>query len=184
MTHGFKKYFVFNNAQPIHQAERLTTPTNIPTEREIKMKFITIAPVLVVVLFTANAYAICEVGSKTVFSCMTAKGKQIEVCDAGKTIEYSFGKPKVKPEIVVKVPRKDVSTSQWDGMGRYISYSVNIPNGSTTYNVFWATDKLTEEHAVEAGVNVETNNKLLATVNCSGKNIKQNLEGIDLKAAE
>ena len=144
----------------------------------------TVIPIVAVILFTQSAYAKCEGGSKTVFSCVTTKGKQIEVCDDGKTIEYSFGKPKGKSEIVVKVPRSHASTSQWDGMGRYVSYSVDIPNGNTTYNVFWGVDRLTDEHAIEAGVNVVIKNKTAATVKCSGKNIEQGIEGIDLKPTE
>ncbi len=148
------------------------------------MKFIAIIPTIAAVLFASSSYAKCEGGSKTVFFCMTAKGKQIEVCDAGKTIEYSFGKPQGKPEIIVKIPRKQASTSQWAGMGRYMSYAVDIPKGNTTYNVFWGADRLTDEHAIEAGVNVVINNKMEATVKCSGKNIEQDLEGIDLKPTE
>jgi hypothetical protein len=152
------------------------------------MKAVTIikaASIISAVLFAQIAFAKCESGSKTVFSCLTAKGKQIEVCDAGKTIEYSFGKPKGKPEIVIKVPRSEASTSQWNGIGRYQSYSVDIPNGNTTYNIFWSLYRLNnDQHAIEAGVNVIINNKQAATVKCSGGNIEQNLEGIDLKTAE
>lgn len=144
----------------------------------------TVISVIAVVLFAQNAFAKCEGGSKTVFSCLTTKGKQIEVCDAGETMEYSFGKPKGKPEIVVKIPRSQASTSQWNGMGRYMSYSVDIPNGNTTYNVFWGVDRLTDEHAIEAGVNVLISNKMAATVKCSGKKIEQDMEGIDLKPTE
>ena len=131
------------------------------------------------------ALADCETGSKTVFSCVTGKGKVIEVCDSVKTIDYSFGKPKSKPEIVVRVPRNEASTTQWQGIGRYESYSVEIPNGKTLYSVFWSADKLSETHAVEAGVNVEVNQNLVATVKCAGeKHITQHIEGLNLKATE
>lgn len=131
------------------------------------------------------AIAACENGSKIIFSCLTAKGKVIEVCDAGKTIDYSFGKPKAKPEIIVRAPRSEASTFQWQGVGRYISYTVEVPNGNTVYSVFWGADRLTEKHAIEAGVNVEVNKQLAATVKCSGeKHIIQNIEGIDLKPVE
>lgn len=131
-----------------------------------------------------SAYANCEGGNKTVFSCMTDKGKQIKVCDAGKTIEYSFGKLHESSDIVVKVPRSEASTSQWAGIGRDESYSVDIPNGSTIYNVFSSIDRLMENHPVEAGVNVVIKNKVVATVKCSGNDIVNNLEGIDLKHTE
>lgn len=147
------------------------------------MKYFIVVPV-VAVLFATNVYAKCDAGSKTLFFCSTQKGKQIEVCDAGKTISYSFGKSKTKPEIVVTVPRNQASTSQWSGMGRYMNYSVDIPNGKTTYSVFHAVDKLTEEHGIEAGVNVIINNKNAATVKCVEKGMINNLEGVDLKASE
>lgn len=135
----------------------------------------------IAILLSPTVQAKCEKGAKTLFSCLTVKGKQIEVCDAGKNISYSFGRPHVKPEIVVNVLREQASTSQWDGVGRYLSYAVDIPNGETVYNVFFATDRLSNEHSIEAGVNVLTKNNLVATVNCSGKNITNNLEGVALK---
>lgn len=135
-------------------------------------------------LLSSGAFAQCEGGSKTLFSCSTTKGKQIELCDATKTIDYSFGKPNEKPEIVVKAPRNQASTSQWAGIGRYISYSVDVPNGNTTYSVFFSTDKNADAHPIEAGVNVSIKNKLVATVKCMEKGIVNNLEGVDLKPTE
>jgi hypothetical protein len=131
-------------------------------------------------VFTPNAFAKCAAGTKTIFSCTTAKGKLIEVCDAGKTITYSFGNPQTTPEIALNVPRDKATTFQWAGIGRYLSYSVDIPNGATTYSVFISMDRLTEAHAMEAGVNVFEEGKLLATVKCSGKKMVNNLEGVDL----
>jgi len=146
------------------------------------MKIIAIASVLAV-LCASNVDASC-VGSKTLFFCNTVKGKQIEVCDAGDTIHYSFGKSGQKPEIAIKVPRDKASTYQWAGVGRSESYAVDIPNGKATYNVFWGVDRLTEEHAIEAGVNVLINNKLVTTVNCVEKGIINNIEGVNLKPTE
>ena len=132
-----------------------------------------------------NAVAACEKGSTTVFSCVTGKGKIIEVCDSKKTIDYSFGKPSEKPDLALKVPRESASTTQWNGMGRWISYSVEIPNGNTVYSVFWGADRLSEKHEIEAGINVEINKKHAATVKCVGENkITQNIEGIDLRPSE
>ncbi|SFI24164.1 hypothetical protein SAMN04515618_114134 [Collimonas sp. OK307] len=135
-------------------------------------------------MFSSFAYAKCEGGSKTLFSCSAKSGKQIEVCDAGSTISYSFGKPQSKPDIALAVPRKFASTSQYQGIGRDMTYSVDIPNGNTTYSVFFSSDKL-GDHNIESGVNVSIDNKPVATVNCSGgKDIVNNLEGVDLKPSE
>jgi len=115
------------------------------------MKFNLPALCVVACLAPAAAFAKCDKDVKTVFSCQTAKGKVIEVCDAGKTISYSFGLPTAKPEIVVTVPRAQASTSQWEGVGRYMSYSVNIPNGNGVYSVYWAADRMSDKHGIEAG---------------------------------
>ena len=131
-------------------------------------------------LLSPSAYAACAAGSETLFTCTTAKGKVIEVCDAGKTITYSFGSRQTKPEIALSVPRDKATTYQWEGIGRYMSYAVDIPNGSTTYSVFMGMDRLSEAHAVEAGVHVLNNGKLLATVNCTDKSLVGNLEGVKL----
>ena len=131
------------------------------------------------------AHAACGAGEKTVFSCMTQAGKQIQVCDAGRTIDYSFGRPNAKPEIVVRAPRDAASTFQWQGVGRNISYTVEIPNGDTKYIVFWSADRLSERHPIEAGVGVDRNGARLATGRCiDNKQLVQAIEGIDLKKSE
>lgn len=141
--------------------------------------------ILLALSITSSASAECDKGSTTVFSCLAAKGKLIQVCDSGKTIDYSFGKPNLPSELIVHASRSEVSTFQWKGFGRYISYAVEVPNGDTTYNVFWGMDRLTDEHSIDAGVMVEVNNKYVATVKCVGeKNIVQNIEGINLKPVD
>ncbi len=132
------------------------------------------------IMLSPSAHAACAPGSETLFACTTAKGKVIEVCDAGKTITYSFGSRQSKPEIALSVPRDKATTYQWEGIGRYMSYAVDIPNGSTTYSVFMGMDRMSEAHAVEAGVQVLNNGRLLATVNCVDKNLVGNLEGVKL----
>ena len=146
------------------------------------MKIIVILP-MIAAFFTTSVYAKCE-GGKTLFSCTTTKGKKIEVCDLEKTIAYSFGNAQGKAEIAIKAQRDQVSTSQWAGVGRAESYAVDIPNDKATYNVFWSVDRLTEDHAIEAGVNVFINKALVTTVNCSGKDVVSDLEGVKLKPTE
>ena len=139
----------------------------------------------ILLILPLSAQAACQSAQQTLFSCMTATGKRIQLCDQQQFLEYSFGKPSLKPEIVVQVPRSAASTSQWPGVGRWMSYSVEIPNGKTVYSVFWGVDRLSEEHGIEAGVNVEVNGKHAATVKCGEEStIIQNMEGVDLKATE
>lgn len=132
---------------------------------------------------TIPAHADCTKESKPIFSCLTGKGKRIEVCDSRKTISYSFGKPKAKPEIVVAVPRNAASTTQHH-RGSNMHFTVSVPNGDTTYSVFWGVDDAASESSpIEAGVYVEINNKHVATVACV-KDIYHDMEGIDLKESE
>jgi hypothetical protein len=129
----------------------------------------------------SNAAPRCTEPEQLLFSCVVQKsGKHIELCDTGATIRYQFGKPKAVPDIVLSVPRKQATTSQWKGIGRYISYAVDIPNGNTVYSVFFSVDRLTDSHAIEAGVNVRVDEKLLATVKCVENSIVNNLEGVNL----
>ncbi len=130
-------------------------------------------------------HAACAKDTTTFFSCLTGQGKRIQVCDAGKVIAYSFGHPNAKPEIVVLAPRDHASTYQWRGVGRAVHYSVNVPNGDTTYRVFWSLDRLAQTPRIEAGAEVEVGRKRVATVHCVGeKPIVQKIEGIQLKPSE
>lgn len=148
------------------------------------MKFAPLALLLTAGIFATSAHANCERGTKTLFSCSVQKsGKVVEVCDAGKTIQYSFGKPGAKPEMALAVPRSQASTFQWDGIGRTMPYSVNIPNGSGEYRVYYAVTKAPDE-AVEGGINVFSKGKQIATVQCVPASITSHLEGLELKRAD
>lgn len=145
--------------------------------------------VLLWLLNPASAVAECGGGGKTIFRCKTVNAKRIEVCDAGKTLVYAFGKPKAKPEIVLRVAKDRASTTQWQGFGRYMAYSVEIPNGKTLYSVYWGVDKLLEGDdkppAIEAGVTVTVNRQTVATIRCDDDgSIVQEIEGIPLKPTE
>ena len=130
---------------------------------------------------TGAAMAACPSDDRVVFSCVTKKAKLSEVCDLDQQLSYSFG-PAGKPELALRVPRAQASTRQWEGMGRTISYSVDIPNGKTTYSVFWAADRMDENADISAGVEVIINGKSAATVSCNPKkDIVQNIEGIKLR---
>jgi hypothetical protein len=124
----------------------------------------------------SNAFALCANGSKTVFSCSTVKEKKIEVCENKGLIEYSFGNPMARPEMVVRVPRAWVNTSQWDAGLRWSFHSVDIPNGATTYNVFWGNDQKSAKASQEGGVNVVTGDTVTTTVLCAPQTIVQALD--------
>jgi len=128
------------------------------------------------------AHAACADGAKEVFFCEASRGRIIQVCDAATTIEYTFGKPQ-KPDIVLAADRNTVTTRQWEGMGP-MSYDVRVPNGNTTYTVFWSFDR-DPSHEPDAGVAVEVNQKHVATVQClPTKPIRNGMEDINLPRSE
>lgn len=131
-------------------------------------------------LCVVPAFATCDGGAKTLFSCDTKAGKKIEVCDRGSNIGYAFGRPSAPPEIALNVPRAKATTFQWEGMGRYESYTVNVPNGNTTYSVFWSRDKNSPRQTIESGVHVLVGGKEVATVQCVPAGVVNKLEGVDL----
>lgn len=140
---------------------------------------------IVLFFFSAHVFAKCEKGTKTIFSCKVKKsGKLLEVCDANKNIQYSFGKPNKKPELSLSIPRNKASTYQWNGIGSHYNYSVFIPNDKVVYEVFWSANRMSEEHEISAGVLVNKKEKILATIYCINKTIINNMEGVTLKPVD
>ena len=135
---------------------------------------------LAVAACSHSLFAACPSQTKTIFMCTTTNNKVIQVCDAGNTISYSFGKANATPELAIAVPRNKVTTYQWEGFGRYENYAINIPNGKTIYRVNESLDKMSQQYT--AGVEVSNNDKLLATVECAAnKKITSKIQGIKLR---
>ena len=135
---------------------------------------------LAVAAYSHSLFAGCPSQTKTIFMCTTTNNKVIQVCDAGNTISYSFGKANATPELAIAVPRNKVTTYQWEGFGRYENYAINIPNGKTIYRVNESLDKMSQQYT--AGVEVSNNDKLLATVECAAnKKITSKIQGIKLR---
>ncbi|TQR65934.1 hypothetical protein [Acinetobacter sp. RF14B] len=133
--------------------------------------------------FSVGAWANCPTKTQTIFQCITTNNKTIQVCDAGKNIKYSFGKINQAPELAVAVLRNKVTTYQWEGIGRYENYSVNIPNGNHLYRVFSSIDKINQSHS--AGVEISRSGDLITTVDCApSKKIINNLIGVELQSED
>lgn len=80
------------------------------------------------------------------FSCTTAKGKPVEVCQAADTVNYRFAQ-----EMEVKVPTGDLKWQRDSGTGGG-SDDLHFPNGSTIYQVniasYWDSGSAEEGAAV------------------------------------
>lgn len=127
------------------------------------------------------AYADCNRGATQLFSCTIQKnGKRVELCDAGATIQYTFGKPGMNPEMALSVPRSQASTYQWEGFGRSMTYSVTVPNGATEYEVYSTTDKHSRSED-RAGIYVNQRGNQIAELVCVQSTVYNNMEGVKLK---
>lgn len=119
------------------------------------------AAVVVILHFASNSYAVC---SKTVFSCYTKNGKQIEVCDTGNSFEYSFGRA-ANIEKNIKQPKSgsylDISATAGYGCS-----SIEFPSGNTLYTVSSCPDKFGNQ---AGGVEVKSNGKRVAEILCDDK---------------
>ncbi len=126
---------------------------------------------------TVNAF---EEAGRILFQCATEDGKEILLRDRRRVIDYSFGRPGQTPELSLSVPRAEATTYQWQGMGRWITYSVTVPIGTTKYTVFTSADRIDDAHQLDAGVVVHVGNDEIARVRCI-EPIRHELEGVDLK---
>lgn len=126
------------------------------------------------------ALAACPSGQKTLFACSTTNDKQVQVCDAGRSIGYTFGRPGRAPELALDVPRNRASTYQWPGTGRTTTYSLSVPNGDTTYTVYSTFDRLADTLDFQHGIQVEVRGQQVANLHCREPGLIDNLEGVDL----
>ena len=132
----------------------------------------------------AQAQATCPAGQDTLFACTTRNGKRVQVCDAGETINYRFGRPGKPPEMSLDVPRERASTWQWPGVGRTTTYSVILPSGDKSYTVYSSFDRLADKLEFEYGIHVQVRGRQVANLLCRADDVIDNLEGVDLPAAE
>jgi hypothetical protein len=114
------------------------------------------------ILATTSAFANCGT-QQTLFNCTTSKGKQIEVCDAGSVIQYSFGRLGKKPELALSMKRDEIRSNEVDWKGVALR-NVQFTNGEYIYNVNSSEDRA---HSV-AGVQVYTKKGVIADIKCAG----------------
>lgn len=122
---------------------------------KIEKRHLLLAPLLLALL-PAGAMSTCPPpGQNILIACTTCYGKQVQVCDAVRTIGYTFGRPGRAPELTLNVPRQQASTSHWPGAGRTTTYWVSLPNGNATYTVYSTFELLADTLDFQQGIQVE-----------------------------
>lgn len=120
-----------------------------------------------------------------VFFCRTRSSKTVLVEDLGHSIRYQYRSAAGANELDIFVPREQVTTSQWDGSTRAMTYAVNIPNGNARYSVYWTAQRSPDAgQPVEAGVHAFIDGRQVADVACDPDSVSQRIEGIALTHAD
>jgi hypothetical protein len=120
-------------------------------------------------LVAAPVSAVSE--GKILFFCKAAKGKEIKLVNTGKGIEYSFGLPNQKSDILVSVPYEKVLYASLGG-AQSTDNQVSIPNGKTFYVVYsydYARGCGKCKSDFGHGVIVSKESKKIADVECDRK---------------
>ena len=82
----------------------------------------------------------CDAGEQLVFSCTTAHGKQVEVCQAPQSINYAFGAPNKPAELRLSKANEAFVWEHDEGVSSGIEDDLNFDNGSTRYLITHVAD--------------------------------------------
>ncbi|MBD8900190.1 hypothetical protein [Rhodanobacter sp. DHG33] len=129
----------------------------------------------------ASLPAVAYAHPDIIFSCTTTTGKKVEVHDSGDAVSYRLLDRKGMDELAFSVPRSAASTYQWDGIGKDMIYSVQIPRGDIVYEVFQDADKVSQQ--VRSGIIVTIHGKTAAQLACKQETVINNMEGVALRPA-
>jgi hypothetical protein len=112
-------------------------------------------------LIPLPAFADCA--GETLVNCLI-NGNQLEVCNNGDLLTYSYGPPGA-PELQLASKPEEAFTP-WDGMGRTEWEAITFSNKAATYEVVFSIDKMDESAGPEWGVVVEEGGEILANLTC------------------
>lgn len=118
------------------------------------------------------AGAACDEGG-LVFSCATALGNEIQLCQDGNSIRYTFGEPGLAPQLAITMPKAEVQKAPLRELGKVESYALRIPFREATHVLYWSLDDAGDEP--EAGIRVFVDDRLRATMQCVPGQIRSNL---------
>ena len=82
----------------------------------------------------------CDAGERPVFSCTTAHGKQVEVCQATQLIHYAYGAPGKPAELRLSKANEAFVWEHYEGVSSGIEDDLTFDNGSTRYLITHVAD--------------------------------------------
>jgi hypothetical protein len=126
----------------------------------------------IALVVSGRAAAACDPGG-LVFSCATALGNEIQLCDDGSSVRYTFGEPGRAPQLAITMPKGEVQKAPLREFGKVESYALKIPYREATHVLYWSLDDFGDEP--EAGVRVFVDDRLRATMQCVPGQSRSNL---------
>jgi hypothetical protein len=124
------------------------------------------------IVVSGRGAAACDPGN-LVFSCATALGNEIQLCDDGSWVRYTFGEPGLAPQLAITMPKGEVRKAPLRELGKIELYALKIPYREATHVLYWSLDDAGDEP--EAGVRVFVDDRLRATMQCVPGQIRSNL---------
>lgn len=117
------------------------------------------------------AMARCGTG-ETIMSCTAKKGaKAINVCLNDGEVSYAYGAPGKAPELTLAEHIATVNHTPWNGIGAMMWETAAFENNGYSYSVWMGVDRMSQEHPIEASVEVLKGNKTVATVSCDAGSV-------------
>ncbi|WP_413742403.1 hypothetical protein ACL2XO_06250 [Sodalis sp. RH15] len=109
-----------------------------------------------------------------IFSCKTDNNQHISVIKNGEILEYKFGKQLNHPSLKIVTTTKNVIKDFENAEGRYTTNSIGFKNKEYVYYVVFQADRI-EENKQSYYINVEKNQKNIATIYCIINTVKDNI---------
>lgn len=127
-----------------------------------------------------------------VFKCKTKDNKILSITEDKNNIYYSYGQQNKPPDVYFSNSKKEASTTQWDGTGNSIDYSIDMDNKNIGYTIYSSANKANDDDNGEASVSAgaliggDNNSKEDRRIECDMKSdlYINEIEGIDLPASE
>lgn len=108
----------------------------------------------------------CADNRKIILSCKTEKNRLLQLCDAGDSVVYSYGRFNEKPQLTFANKKVDISgVVDNSNLGRWFGFGFDLKNGTNAiYKVQHNTN--TQGNTVFAGVAAYINGKNVANDEC------------------
>lgn len=116
----------------------------------------------------------------TLFQCTTANDKELLVTMNSSSVSYKFGYTLTNPELSFTLPNTKVNYGVSNKpSNQYSVYSLDMPNGDTTYRIYSKYSEYSRQLDIDSGISVIKNGKELAHIPCMNKSYYDYVDSLD-----